>query len=94
MDTEVGQALDRMRQHNITVLNQTVLLQGINDCPSILARLSEQLFNHGVLPYYLHILDRVNGAAHFELEQARIQQIYTQLLKALPASSFTRRGTR
>lgn len=53
----------------ITVLNQTVLLRGVNDDVTSLSLLSERLFEVGVLPYYLHQLDRVAGAAHFEVSE-------------------------
>ncbi|HMP79186.1 MAG TPA: KamA family radical SAM protein, partial [Pirellulaceae bacterium] len=52
---------------NVTQLNQSVLLRGINDSVTTLAALSERLFDMGVVPYYLHQLDRVQGAAHFEV---------------------------
>jgi len=73
LDTEVGHALARLREAGVALLNQTVLLKGINDNTDTLVTLSERLFALGVLPYYLHLLDKVAGAAHFAipLEQAR-----------------------
>ncbi len=67
-----------------TLLNQSVLLKGINDNPKTLCKLSEKLFNAGVLPYYLHVLDRVEGAAHFAVPDKTAQQIHKGLLETLP----------
>jgi len=69
---DVKKAFHKMQTSGIRLLNQTVLLKGINDDSNTLADLSNVLFDHHVLPYYLHTLDKVNGAAHFDipLEQA------------------------
>ena len=66
------------------MLNQTVLLKGINDNWETLCDLSEKLFNAGVLPYYLHVLDRVQGAAHFALTDQVAQTLHKQMMKTLP----------
>ena len=58
----------RLRGDRRDLLNQAVLLRGVNDCVDALAALSERSFAAGVLPYYLHQLDRVPGAAHFEVD--------------------------
>jgi len=50
----------------IPILSQSVLLKGVNDSVEVLQRLCEELVDHGIQPYYLHQLDRVEGAAHFE----------------------------
>ncbi|WP_241607324.1 EF-P beta-lysylation protein EpmB [Rosenbergiella australiborealis] len=73
IDDELAQAISRLKAANVTLLNQSVLLRGINDNASILATLSNRLFDIGILPYYLHVLDKVQGAAHFYVadEQAR-----------------------
>ena len=84
IDPEVGEALLRLKTAGVTVLNQTVLLAGINDTETALAALSERLFQYGVLPYYLHLLDRVQGAAHFEVDELRGRQLLAQLLTRLP----------
>lgn len=81
---EVREALQMLREANITLLNQTVLLRGINDDAAILAELSETLFEAGVLPYYLHVLDKVQGAAHFDLPATRAFELYTELQNILP----------
>ncbi|WP_241576126.1 EF-P beta-lysylation protein EpmB [Rosenbergiella collisarenosi] len=74
IDDEFTQAMSKLRTANVTLLNQSVLLRDINDDAAILASLSNRLFEVGILPYYLHVLDKVQGAAHFYVsdEQARI----------------------
>jgi len=69
----VTKALTSLAQAGVILLNQSVLLKGVNDHPKTLVELSEALFVAGVLPYYLHVLDKVQGAAHFDqpLERAR-----------------------
>ena len=84
LDQEVAAALSALRDAGITLLNQTVLLAGINDRADTLVTLSERLFALGVLPYYLHLLDKVQGAAHFDLEESRATALYRQLLAQLP----------
>lgn len=66
------------------VLNQSVLLKGVNDSAQTLAELSEALFDVGVMPYYLFLLDRVRGAAHFELDEAAAVALYQDLQARLP----------
>lgn len=77
---ELRNAVHRLSEAGVTVLNQSVLLAGINDDARCLARLSEALFDAGVMPYYLHMLDTVQGAAHFAVPQARALDIYRQLI--------------
>ena len=84
LDDEATAALARLKAAGITLLNQAVLLQGINDDAAVLADLSERLFAAGVLPYYLHQLDKVQGAAHFEVDDERAMSIHRQLLIRLP----------
>lgn len=84
LDEQVLQACNDLRGANCTLLNQSVLLAGINDEPDILASLSQRLFAYGVLPYYLHVLDKVQGAAHFDLPFSRAQAIFRQLQNILP----------
>lgn len=73
IDEQVIEMMQRLRKANITLLNQAVLLKGINDSAETLIKLSEKLFKAAILPYYLHLLDPVQGAAHFEIsiEQAK-----------------------
>lgn len=77
-------ALKRLVAAGITVLNQSVLLRGINDDVTTLTTLSETLFRAQVLPYYLHQLDRVQGAAHFEVPKEKAQQLIAQMRTHLP----------
>ncbi|MCG7900556.1 MAG: EF-P beta-lysylation protein EpmB [Candidatus Thiodiazotropha weberae] len=81
---ELAEACEKMRAAGITLLNQSVLLKGVNDDAETLVRLSERLFEIGVMPYYLHLLDRVSGAGHFEVEPDRIELLKRQLLQQLP----------
>jgi len=77
-------ALERLRDAGVLLLNQSVLLRGVNDSAHRLVTLSEALFECVVLPYYLHLLDRVLGAAHFELDEATAMRILDQLRTLLP----------
>lgn len=84
IDESVAAAIDRLRQAGVTVLNQAVLLAGVNDDAGALEDLSERLFEVGVLPYYLHLLDPVTGAAHFEVPEDRARRIARELTARLP----------
>lgn len=84
LDVEVAAALRRLRRAGITLLNQTVLLRGINDSSRILTDLSKDLFAAGVLPYYLHLVDRVRGAAHFEIHEDEGRALARELMAQLP----------
>lgn len=84
IDADVSEACARLRAAGATLLNQSVLLRGVNDDAAVLAELSLRLFAAGVLPYYLHMLDRVRGAAHFEVGEARARRIAGDLAARLP----------
>jgi EF-P beta-lysylation protein EpmB len=84
LDAAVAVALGRLTDAGVVLLNQTVLLAGVNDRPEVLAALSEGLFEQGVLPYYLHALDRVQGAAHFEVPDRRALALHAALAARLP----------
>lgn len=84
IDSSVQQACRALAGAGATLLNQSVLLRGINDTLPALTQLSARLFAAGVLPYYLHLLDRVAGAAHFEVPEDRARTLYGQLCAALP----------
>lgn len=84
LDSHVAAAVQRLTQAGITVLNQAVLLRGINDSVTTLKTLSEQLFAIGVLPYYLFTFDPVKGAAHFDLPDDEARQLMRQLQDQLP----------
>ncbi len=76
--------LRALRRADVTLLNQSVLLAGVNDQTATLKQLSEALFGYGILPYYLHILDPVQGAAHFAVDTATLPQIEAELRAQLP----------
>ncbi|MFX5888208.1 EF-P beta-lysylation protein EpmB [Acinetobacter baumannii] len=74
----------QLSEHHITVLNQAVLLKGVNDSAQTLTDLSYSLFEARVMPYYLHVLDKVKGAQHFDLIPSEIDAIYQDVLASLP----------
>ena len=78
------QWLEPLRQSNITLLNQSVMLKGVNDSSDTLVSLSLVLFEAGILPYYLHLLDPVAGAAHFDIPEAKARQLLGALTSRLP----------
>ena len=84
IDDSVARALDVLGNAGATLLNQAVLLRGVNDSSEALEGLSKRLFECGVLPYYLHLLDRVAGAAHFEVDENRALAIMDELRAELP----------
>ncbi len=84
LDQNVLQSINALIKSGITVLNQSVLLHGINDDFKELQLLSEKLFSFGVLPYYLHMLDKVTGAIHFEVTAKRAIAIHKKLQSSLP----------
>jgi len=81
---ELAAGLAPIKHSGISLLNQSVLLKGINDSSAILHELSEKLFSIGVLPYYCHLLDPVQGAAHFNVEKLAAEQIEAELKAKLP----------
>ena len=84
IDTLTAEYLQRARAAGITLLNQAVLLKGINDNVAAQTALSQRLFAAGVLPYYLHVLDKVAGAAHFDNDERSAIELYWALLAELP----------
>ncbi|MCX8638605.1 EF-P beta-lysylation protein EpmB [Gilliamella sp. B3172] len=79
IDNEVTRAIWQLKQSNVLVLNQSVMLKNINDNVEILAQLSNKLFDSGILPYYIHLLDKVQGAAHFFVDDKTAKQLMKQL---------------
>ncbi|MCT4715215.1 EF-P beta-lysylation protein EpmB [Enterobacteriaceae bacterium H18W14] len=77
---EFRAAMKSLRQAGVTLLNQSVLLRGVNDNAHTLAQLSNALFDAGVMPYYLHVLDKVQGAAHFMVSDDEARKIMRELL--------------
>jgi L-lysine 2,3-aminomutase len=84
IDEEVSLGLQALTQANIPIFNQTVLLKNINDKVNTLIDLSYTLFSVNVIPYYLHLLDKVQGAAHFAVKTAAAKTLYWELRKQLP----------
>lgn len=83
-DSAVSAALARLRRTGADVLNQAVLLRGVNDSVEALAELMRAGHAAGALPYYLHLLDRVQGSAHFEVTEARARELIGKLRVRLP----------
>lgn len=84
IDQTVVSAMQRLRQSGVTLLNQSVLLKGVNDSADALVALSEKLFSAGVLPYYLHLLDKVQGVAHFDVSASRARELVQEIRGRLP----------
>lgn len=84
LDAHTHQAFQKLRNHGVTLLNQSVLLAGINDDTACLTSLSKKLFSQGVLPYYMHALDKVAGAAHFDVPREHARALAAELLIMLP----------
>lgn len=83
-DADVFAAMTRLREKTSAVFNQAVLLAGVNDSPEALADLMETTFSCGVIPYYLHLLDRVAGSGHFEVDARRAARLVDALRRRLP----------
>lgn len=75
---------ERLRQSHIQLLNQSVLLANVNDNANTLIELSEKLYEYSILPYYLHLLDPVQGAAHFYVKEADAKSLMHRISKTLP----------
>jgi EF-P beta-lysylation protein EpmB len=90
LDEQTAASLAKMIEAGIVLLNQTVLLAGVNDSVAAQAALCERLVNLRVMPYYLHQLDRVSGAAHFEVPVETGRQIIRQLRELLPGYAVPR----
>ncbi len=90
LDRPARAALERLARRGITLLHQGVLLGGVNDDAATLRVLLEELLRLGVLPYYLHLLDPVAGAAHFQVPEARAKAILTELRASLPGYGVPR----
>ena len=84
INDEVAASLLRLHAIDISLFNQAVLLRGVNDNVKVLAALSERLFESHVLPYYLHQLDRVQGAQHFEVSDTQAMRLIQELRDHLP----------
>ena len=77
-------AISKFREARIPIFNQSVLLKGINDEFHLLAKLNVTLFNIGIIPYYIHMLDRVQGSNHFNVSETKAKELYQELLEKMP----------
>jgi len=84
INDELREALEPLREARIPLFNQSVLLRGVNDDADVLIKLSEYLFDAGIQPYYLHLFDAVQGAAHFDVTEADAVAIVKNMLANLP----------
>lgn len=83
-DDEIFSRLKMLQRLGIVILNQSVLLRGVNDKAATMIQLCELLVNHGILPYYLHQLDRVQGASHFEVSEEEGRALIREISQHLP----------
>jgi EF-P beta-lysylation protein EpmB len=90
LDASVSVALRRFSEAGVMLFNQSVLLAGVNDSTAALVDLSLRLIACRVTPYYLHLLDRVNGAAHFEVDEVRAVELHESLKRRLPGYAVPR----
>ena len=84
INARVQEGFTVLRQAGISVFNQSVLLRGVNDQVAVLSELSETLFNFGVVPYYLHVLDKATGTGHFDVPEAKALELLKELQTRLP----------
>ncbi|MDO6506342.1 EF-P beta-lysylation protein EpmB [Colwellia sp. 4_MG-2023] len=84
IDDNFAQALEPLREARIPLFNQSVLLNGVNDKSDTLIALSEKMFDIGIIPYYLHLFDPVQGAAHFDVTEKKAVKIVNEMLASLP----------
>ncbi|PCH83367.1 MAG: EF-P beta-lysylation protein EpmB, partial [Piscirickettsiaceae bacterium] len=80
----VREAINTLKNNRITLLNQSVLLKGVNDDANTLVDLSHQLFDNNIQPYYLHLLDKVEGAMHFDISREDARALYKKVQQKLP----------
>ncbi|MEQ9723754.1 EF-P beta-lysylation protein EpmB [Yersinia alsatica] len=80
IDSSFRDSMAQLKRAGVTLLNQSVLLRGVNDDADVLATLSNALFDAGILPYYIHVLDKVQGAAHFMVDDDEARQLMKGLL--------------
>jgi EF-P beta-lysylation protein EpmB len=84
IDNDFKNAMNMLKKADVLLLNQAVILKDVNDTVDAQINLSEALFDADVLPYYLHLLDKVEGASHFDIDEAQAIKIMAELLEALP----------
>ncbi len=81
INQELSDALSKLKRVGVTLLNQGVMLKGVNDSVDAQVQLSEALFDSGVLPYYIHVLDKVQGAAHFYISDQQAKAIMAGVIE-------------
>lgn len=79
IDAQFAEKMEQLKRAGVVLLNQSVLLKGVNDNAQTLKELSDKLFSYGILPYYLHLLDKVEGASHYYIEDNKAAEIYREL---------------
>ena len=84
LDTETHYVLRRLRETGLALLNQTVLLKAVNDKTTTLVKLSEKLFNQGIIPCYLHLTDKVEGTQHLCVNVDTARHLFRDMLEELP----------
>jgi EF-P beta-lysylation protein EpmB len=90
LDSSVAAAIGRLTDARVILLNQAVLLAGVNDSVDVLQALSERLIDLKIIPYYLHLLDRVQGTAEFEVAEEAARSLHAQLREVLPGYAVPR----
>lgn len=81
INAELKTSFQQLKAAQVTLLNQSVLLKGVNDSADTLTALSESLFDAGILPYYLHVLDKVQGASHFFVSDEQAKTLMSALIE-------------
>ncbi len=84
LSQEVQTAISNLIKAGISLFNQSVLLKGVNDNSKVLIALSKALFNIGVIPYYVHLLDKTTGTAHFEVSEQKALRLLKSMRESLP----------
>lgn len=84
IDTDFTNALEPLRAARIPLFNQSVILKNVNDDAKTLIALCEKAFDSGIMPYYLHLFDPVQGAAHFDVQEKTAIKIVNEMLAVLP----------
>ncbi|MBB65171.1 MAG: EF-P beta-lysylation protein EpmB [Waddliaceae bacterium] len=90
LDQDVLHAMKLILCTGTPVLNQSVLLKGVNDCVDTLEELIRKLVDHGIQPYYLHELDEIQGAMHFKVSRSNALKLMEELQKRLPGYGLPR----
>lgn len=84
INSSLASAIQKLKRAGVTLLNQAVLLKNINDTADAQIDLNEGLFEIGVMPYYLHVLDKVEGASHFDYPEPQAKQLMAEIIKRQP----------